>query len=72
MSIHSTGLGDDEPLAVSPKRAGLLLDKGQTSIYAAINAGELEAYKDGASTKITMRSIRAYIQRRLERSQAAA
>ncbi len=71
MSIHSTGLGDDEPLAVSPRRAGLLLSKGLTKIYEAINAGELEAYKDGSSTKITMRSIRVYIERRLEQSRAA-
>ena len=71
MSIHSTALGDDEPLAVSPRRAAFLLNCGITRVYELINGGELESYRDGASRKITMRSIRARIERLLGRSQAA-
>jgi hypothetical protein len=65
MSIHSTGLGDEEPLAVSPRRTALLLDCGITRVYELINSGELESYKDGKSRKITMRSIRARTERLL-------
>ncbi len=70
MSIHSTALGDDEPLAASPRRTAFLLDCGVTHVYELINCGELESYRDGASRKITTRSIRARIERLLGRSQA--
>jgi hypothetical protein len=71
MSIHSTGLGDDERLVVGPKRTAVLLDCRVTRVYELINAEELESYKDGAALKITMRSIRAYIARQVDRSRAA-
>jgi hypothetical protein len=57
MSVHSTGLGHDEPLVVSPTRAKALLDCGTTRLYELIAAGELESFKDGKSRKITVRSI---------------
>jgi excisionase family DNA binding protein len=65
VSIHSTGRGDDEPLVVSPQRAQRLLDIGHSSLYELIAAKELESFKTGKSRKITMRSIRAYIERQL-------
>ena len=65
MSIHSTGLGDDEPLVVSPSRAQRLLDVGHSRLYELIAAKELESYKDGKSRKITMRSIKSYIERQI-------
>ena len=68
MSIHSTALGDDEPLVVSPRRAGRMLDCGNTRLYELIAARELQTYKDGKSRKITVASIKAYIARRLEAS----
>ena len=34
MSVHSTGLGEDEPLVASPKRARRMLDCGNTRLYA--------------------------------------
>jgi hypothetical protein len=75
MAIHSTGVGDDEvfvgPLAVSPKKAGVMLDLGQTSIYALIKNGELETYQEGRARKITMRSIRARIERKIAESAAS-
>ena len=58
MSIHSTGLGHDEPLVVSPRRARLMLDCSNTRLYELIAARELDTYKDGKSRKITVASIR--------------
>jgi hypothetical protein len=68
MSIHSTGLRKDEPLVVSPRRARLMLDCGNTRLYELISARELETFKDGKSRKITVASIRAYIARKIEAS----
>jgi len=65
------GISNGEPLAVSPRRAAFLLDCGMTRVYELIGSGELESYRDGASRKITMRSIRARIERLLGQSQAA-
>jgi excisionase family DNA binding protein len=67
VSIHSTGLGDDEPLVVRPKVACRLLDIGVTRLYELIERGEVESYRDGSARKITTASIRAYIARQLER-----
>ncbi len=66
MSIFSTGIGDDEPLVVSPRRARRMLDCGNTRLYELIAARELDTFKDGKSRKITVISIKAYIARRLE------
>ncbi len=68
MSIHSTGIGKDEPLVVSPRRARLMLDCGNTRLYELISARELESFKDGKSRKITIASIKSYIARRIEAS----
>lgn len=73
MSIHSTGLGHDEPLVVSPRRARQLLDIGNTRLYELLAAEELQSFKDGPkSRKITVASIKAYIARRLAASQSQA
>jgi excisionase family DNA binding protein len=61
----------DERLLVRPKVACKMLDVGITRLYEMINDGTLEAFKDGAARKITVRSIHAYIERQLERSKAA-
>jgi hypothetical protein len=45
MSIHSSGISADEPLVVSPRRARLMLDCGNTRLYELIAARELESYK---------------------------
>jgi Helix-turn-helix domain len=65
MSIHSCGLGDDEPLVVSPRRAQLMLDIAVARLYELINSNELESYKCGKSRKITVASIKRYIERRI-------
>ncbi|WP_287942122.1 helix-turn-helix domain-containing protein [Sphingopyxis sp.] len=54
-----------EPVALSPKSACAALDYGMTKLYELINAGELEAYKDGRATRITTSSIKRYVERRL-------
>jgi excisionase family DNA binding protein len=66
MSIHSTGLADDEPLVVRPKVACRLLSVGETQLYELIASKELESYKDGAARKITMHSIRARVEKQLK------
>jgi excisionase family DNA binding protein len=68
MSIHTTALGGDEPLVVSPRRARRMLDCGNTRLYELIAARELETYKDGKSRKITVASIKQFIARRVEAS----
>jgi hypothetical protein len=70
MSIHSTGLGKDQPLVVSPSRAKAMLDIGTTRLYEMINSGQLESFKDGKNRKITMRSIHAHIDRLIAESAA--
>lgn len=72
MSIHSIGLGHDEPLVVSPARAKALLDCGTTRLYELIAAGELESFKDGKARKITVASIKRRVARMLAESREAA
>jgi hypothetical protein len=55
-----------EPLLVKPKVAWKLLSCGNTKGYELLAAGDLESFLDGNSRKITMASIRHYIERRLE------
>ena len=64
MSIGSTGLSDWEfgRLLVKPKEACRLL---ATRLYELIAAGELEAFLDGRSRKITTSSIHQYIEQKL-------
>jgi excisionase family DNA binding protein len=57
------GGSDLEPLSVSPRQACLLLGVGNTRLYQLIGAGELEAYHEGRSRRITMASIRARVAR---------
>src|SRR5439155_9834225 len=66
MSTHSTGLGDDEPLVVSPRRARRMLDCGNTRLYELLGAGHLQSFKDGKSRKITVASIKAYVAEKLD------
>lgn len=68
MSVLSMGIGGDEPLVVSPRRARILLDIGNTKLYELIDAGELESFKDGKARKITMASIKQRINRLVEQA----
>jgi hypothetical protein len=40
------------------------IDRKTSSVYALIKSGELESYVDGRSRKVTVDSIRRYIERR--------
>jgi hypothetical protein len=53
------------PLLVCPREAWRLLSCGNTHGYELLAAGELQSFLDGRRRKITVASIRAYIDRRL-------
>lgn len=55
----------DGALVVKPRRARQMLSCSAPHLYGLINAGLLDSYKDGASRKITVESIRRYIAQRL-------
>jgi excisionase family DNA binding protein len=59
-----------DSLSVGPRKAQIGLDIGHTRLYELVNNGELESYKDGRSRKITVRSIEAYLERKLEAERA--
>ena len=60
-----------EPLGVSPRQAGQLLNIGNTRTWQLMRSGQLETYREGRSRKITMRSIRARHERQLAAARAA-
>lgn len=68
MSILATSKPDleVEPLVVKPRVAWKLLSCGNTKGYELLQSGELDSFLDGGSRKITMTSIRRYIERRLQ------
>jgi excisionase family DNA binding protein len=61
-------ISDIEPLAVAPKMAMQLMQCGPTHLYDLIKRGELEVYKEGRHTRITMRSIHARMERLLQKA----
>ena len=61
-----------EPIAVAPKYAFAMLGVGNTKGYELINAREIEAFKVGRSTRVTVASINAYVARCLEQSPKGA
>jgi hypothetical protein len=70
MMTDSTTLTDDQRIVVSPRRARHMLDCGTTRLYQLLAAGELESFLDGRSRKITVASIRRYVERRLSTTTA--
>jgi len=54
-----------EPLVVPPKVAKCLLACGNETLWRLLHEGELESFLDGASRKITLSSIRSYVERKL-------
>jgi excisionase family DNA binding protein len=70
VALSEWGSGGDV-LAVSPARAARVLDCCRARIYELLQQGELESYKDGAKLrKITVRSLRSYVERRLAQTAA--
>jgi excisionase family DNA binding protein len=55
----------DAPLVASPNQAMKALMVSRATLYALINAGDLESYTEGRSRRITVESINAYVKRRL-------
>lgn len=60
-----------EALAVSPAKAGVIIGGGRTKVYELLAQGELESFWIGRSRRITVRSIYAYIDRRLMEARAS-
>ena len=56
------------PIVVKPKKATLYGIGGLTKIYELIADGELESYRDGRSRLITVASIEAYVERKLDQA----
>ena len=56
---------DNQPLVVKPQTACRLLSIGTTRLYELIADGSIESYREGGHRRITMRSIQAYIERRV-------
>jgi len=59
-------LSFDTPIVVSPNHAMKALAVSRATLYMLINSGQLASYTEGRSRRITVESIRAYIDRRLK------
>ena len=55
----------ETPLVASPKQAMRVIQVSRKKLYELINTGELESYTEGRSRRITVKSIKDYIERRL-------
>jgi len=62
---QTQAVGLDTPLVASPNQAMKALMISRATLYALINAGELESYTEGRSRRITIESIYAHVRRRL-------
>ena len=62
--VDSTSIASIEPLAVKPRVAWRMISCGHSRGYELLRAGELESFLDGASRKIIVESIKAYVARR--------
>ena len=60
-----------EPLGVPPKEAFRIISCGITKGYQLIANGELDVYKIGRATRITLDSIRTYVARQVAASSAS-
>jgi len=55
----------EAPIVASPNQAMTVIQVSRKKLYQLINAGELESYTEGKSRRITVKSIKAYVERRL-------
>jgi hypothetical protein len=65
---NNTSTEFTEPLAVRPREAWRLLSCSNSYGYELLAAGELDSFADGNARKITVASIKSYIERRLAES----
>jgi len=56
----------DTPLVVSPNQAMKALAVSRATLYMLINSGQLASYTEGRSRRITVASIKAYVDLRLK------
>lgn len=59
------------PLVVKVPKACAMLSVGKTRLYALLNNGELDSIVDGKLRKVTVASIHAYVQRRVDAEKGA-
>ena len=59
-----------EAIVLTPAQAQTALQCGPTRLWELINAGEIESFLDGARRRITAKSIRDYVNRKLAASPA--
>ena len=52
-----------EPLAVSVLEAGEMIGQGRTRVFELLKTNQLEAVRFGRSTRVTVRSLEALIER---------
>jgi hypothetical protein len=64
-TIAADGVTPLEPIGVPPKIGFLLIGVGVTKGYELISDKQLEVYKVGRATRITLESIRAYVARQV-------
>lgn len=69
MDSAPDGLG---PLVVKVPKACEMLSASKTRLYELLAAGELESILDGKLRKVTVSSIRGYVNRRLAAEKQAA
>jgi hypothetical protein len=67
-----SNLGKLDPLVVKPKVACRILCCGTTRLYALLEAGQLESFRDGRSRKITLASIHGYVSSKLAQNSGVA
>jgi len=60
-----------KPIAVSPRAAFAAIGVGVTKGYELINSGELEVFKIGRATRVTTKSVEAFVEKRLAEREAA-
>ena len=60
-----------EPIGLPPKAAFAMIPVGVTKGYELINSGDLKTFKVGRATRVTVTSIRDYVNRQLQNQQAA-
>ena len=53
----------NQPIALTVNEALAALRIGRTKFYALANAGELEIFKIGSATRVTMASVQAFVAR---------
>ncbi|MEM1051166.1 MAG: excisionase [Pseudomonadota bacterium] len=61
-----------EPLGIKPSDAFAAIGCGKTKGWELIGDGELETFKIGSATRVTTESVRAYVERQVNKQREAA